>query len=109
MGSLRGKSFKGENAYFTQIDNIIGFETTMAHVGAFYNAAEKQSLNPSDEHLDISLDLLLENVRLFPESALSYGFLGRLYQKKKRYKLALEYLRKAQELNFTKWDLEKKH
>lgn len=49
-----------------------------------------------------------ENLSLFPLSATTYGFLGELYLKQRRYELAYPALVMARELDFSWWDVEGK-
>ncbi|HYE55003.1 MAG TPA: serine hydrolase domain-containing protein [Chitinophagaceae bacterium] len=54
----------------------------------------------------IAKKLLEENLAVYPNSAMSYCLLGRIYFEMKEYTLAYNNLKKAKDLNFTFWNID---
>ncbi|MEW7293180.1 serine hydrolase [Aquimarina sp. 2304DJ70-9] len=55
---------------------------------------------------ELSMKLLKENIKLFPENPNQYGLLASMYLNNKDYKSAYDYFLKAKELQFELWNVE---
>lgn len=55
----------------------------------------------------IARKVLEETIAAYPDSAFAYSVLGGLYLEMEEYRPALTFLTKAQELNFSLWDIKK--
>lgn len=59
-----------------------------------------------EKETDMSIQLLKENIALYPESPNAYGLLGSIYMNMKKYKLAHTNFLKAKELDFNLWNVQ---
>jgi CubicO group peptidase (beta-lactamase class C family) len=57
--------------------------------------------------IDVAKKLLEENIKLYPNSALSYYILGDIYSGNDDYYASCSYWTKSKELNFTLWDIDR--
>lgn len=91
---------KNTTAMLTEIQNL---KTT--------GAIKPNTLNElgdsfTSHDMELSRKLLEMNIKLFPDSSLSYCLLGGVYYQTKKYDLAYANLTKAKQLNFDMWDIE---